>query len=163
TARAKDILGRTATLQIRLVEPDTASAAEVVPHRNNDGSGRNVGLKRDAVVTGDQLKQAAATIDKDQRPAVAGRLGDVGGRAGRRAMRAVTGENIGKLMAIVLCEKGKGEAISVATIQGEFGTDFQITGNFTPQETADLALLTRAGSLAAPMEIIEERTIGPSL
>jgi preprotein translocase subunit SecD len=63
----------------------------------------------------------------------------------------------------VLYEKGKGEAISVATIQGEFGTDFQITGNFTPQETADLALLTRSGQLAAPMEIIEERTIGPSL
>jgi preprotein translocase subunit SecD len=66
-------------------------------------------------------------------------------------------------MAIVLYEKGKGEAISVATIQGEFGTDFQITGNFTPQETADIALLTRAGALAAPMDIIEERTIGPSL
>jgi len=160
TARAKDILGRTATLQIRLVEPDPASAAEVVPQRTADGSVRNIGLKRDVVVTGDQLKQAAATIDnRDQRPAVSVRLDDVGGRA----MRAVTRENIGKPMAIVLYEKGKGEAISVATIQGEFGTDFQITGNFTPQETADLALLTRAGSLAAPMEIIEERTIGPSL
>jgi preprotein translocase subunit SecD len=66
-------------------------------------------------------------------------------------------------MAIVLYEKGKGEAISVATIQGEFGNQFQITGSFTPQETADLSLLIRAGSLAAPMEIIEERTIGPSL
>ena len=160
TARAKDILGRTATLQIRLVEPDTASAAEVVPQRQGaDGSARTVGLKREAVVTGDQLKQASATIDKDQRPAVSVRLDDVGGRA----MRAVTRDNLGKLMAIVLYEKGKGEAISVATIQGEFGSDFQITGNFTPQETADLALLTRAGSLAAPMEIIEEKTIGPSL
>ena len=78
-------------------------------------------------------------------------------------MRATTRENLGKPMAIVLYEKGKGEALSVATIQGEFGNDFQITGNFTPQETADLALLTRAGALAAPMEIIEERTIGPSL
>ena len=87
------------------------------------------------------------------------RLDDVAGRA----MRQVTRENLGKPMAIVLYEKGKGEAISVATIQGEFGTDFQITGNFTPQETADMALLTRAGALAAPMEIIEERTIGPSL
>jgi preprotein translocase subunit SecD len=161
TARAKDILGRTATLQIRMVEPDTASAAEVVPQRQgaDGGAVRTVGLKRDVVVTGDQLKQASATIDQDQRPAVSVRLDDVGGRA----MRAVTRENLGKLMAIVLYEKGKGEAISVATIQGEFGSDFQITGNFTPQETADLALLTRAGSLAAPMEIIEERTIGPSL
>jgi preprotein translocase subunit SecD len=158
TARAKDILGRTATLQIRLVDEPSA-AAETVPQRMPDGSLRQVGLKRDVVVTGDQLRQAASTIDKDQRPAVSVRLDDVGGRA----MRAVTRENIGKPMAIVLYEKGKGEAISVATIQGEFGTDFQITGNFTPQETADLALLTRSGQLAAPMEIIEERTIGPSL
>ena len=159
TTRAKDIIGRTATLQIRLVEPATASASEVVQQRMADGSVRAVGLKREVVVTGDQLKQAAATIDNDQRPAVSVRLDDVGGRA----MRAVTRDNLGKLMAIVLYEKGKGEAISVATIQGEFGTDFQITGNFTPQETADLALLTRAGALAAPMEVIEERTIGPSL
>ena len=159
TARAKDILGRTATLQIRLVEPDSASAPEVVPYRRPDGSAGNVGLKREVVATGDQLKQAAATLDKDQRPAVSVRLDDVGGRQ----MRAVTRDNIGKPMAIVLYEKGKGEAISVATIQGEFGSEFQITGHFTPQETADLALLTRAGSLAAPMEIIEERTIGPSL
>jgi len=154
-ARAKDILGRTATLQFRLVEPDTATAAEVVPTRN----GTNVGLKRDVIATGDQLKNASATIDNDQRPAVSVRLDDVAGRS----MRNVTRDNLGKPMAIVLYEKGKGEALSVATIQGEFGTDFQITGSFTPQETADLALLTRAGALAAPMEIIEERTIGPSL
>jgi preprotein translocase subunit SecD len=159
TARAKDIIGRTATLQIRLVEPDPAAAAETVPERTRDGSTRMVGLKREVVATGDQLNNASATIDQEQRPAVSVRLNDVGGRA----MRAVTRENIGKPMAIVLYEKGKGEAISVATIQGEFGSDFQITGMFTPQETADLALLTRAGSLAAPMEIIEERTIGPAL
>ena len=159
TARAKDIIGRTATLQIRLVEPDASAAAEVVPERTRDGATRMVGLKREVVATGDQLTNASATIDKDQRPAVSVRLNDVGGRA----MRAATRDNLGKLMAIVLYEKGKGEAISVATIQGEFGSDFQITGMFTPQETADLALLIRAGSLAAPMEIIEERTIGPSL
>ncbi len=161
TARAKDIIGRTATLQFRLVEPDTAAAAETVPQRLGPGEtvARPVGLKRDIIATGDQLKQASATIDRDQRPAVSVRLDDVAGRA----MRNVTRDNLGKPMAIVLYEKGKGEAISVATIQGEFGTDFQITGNFTPQETADMALLTRAGALAAPMEIIEERTIGPSL
>ncbi|MFN5165912.1 MAG: protein translocase subunit SecD, partial [Pseudomonadota bacterium] len=159
TARAKDIIGRTATLQIRLVEEPGGTPAETVPERTRDGSVRMVGLKREVVATGEQLKNASATIDKDQRPAVSVRLDDVGGRA----MRAVTRDNIGKPMAIVLYEKGKGEAISVATIQGEFGSDFQITGQFTPQETADLALLTRAGALAAPMEIIEERTIGPSL
>ncbi len=144
TARAKDIIGRTATLQFRLVETDSASAAETVPQRQAVGESalRTVGLKRDVIATGDQLKQASATIDKDQRPAVSVRLDDVAGRA----MRNVTRENLGKPMAIVLYEKGKGEAISVATIQGEFGTDFQITGNFTPQETADMALLTRAGA-----------------
>ena len=159
TARAKDIIGRTATLQIRLVEPDISQAAEVVPQRDKDGVVRDVGLKREVVATGDQLKNASATFDETQRPAVSVRLDDVGGRQ----MRAITRDNIGKPMAIVLYEKGKGEAISVATIQGEFGTDFRITGNFTVQETTDMALLTRAGSLAAPMEIIEERTIGPSL
>ena len=161
TARAKDIIGRTATLQFRLVEPDSAAAAETVPQRLAPGETvpRSIGLKRDVIATGEQLKQASAGIDKDQRPMVSVRLDDVAGRS----MRTITRENLGKPMAIVLYEKGKGEAISVATIQGEFGTDFQITGNFTPQETADMALLTRAGALAAPMEIIEERTIGPSL
>jgi preprotein translocase subunit SecD len=159
TARAKDIIGRTATLQFRLVETDTGAAAETVPQRLGPGETepRMVGLKRDVIATGEQLKQASAGIDRDQRPMVSVRLDDVAGRA----MRQVTRENLGKPMAIVLYEKGKG--ISVATIQGEFGNDFQITGNFTPQETADMALLTRAGALAAPMEIIEERTIGPSL
>ncbi len=161
TARAKDIIGRTATLQFRLVETDAAAAAETVPQRLAVGEtvARTVGLKRDVIATGEQLKQASAGIDNDQRPMVSVRLDDVAGRS----MRNTTRENLGKPMAIVLYEKGKGEAISVATIQGEFGTDFQITGNFTPQETADMALLTRAGALAAPMDIIEERTVGPSL
>jgi preprotein translocase subunit SecD len=159
TARAKDIIGRTATLQIRLAETDPASAAEVVPQRERDGSVRQVGLKREVVVTGDQIKQASATLDENKQPAVSIRLDDVGGRA----MRNITRDHVGKPMAIVLYEKGKGEAISVATIRGEFGDSFQITGVFSPQETADLALLTRAGSLAAPMEFVEERTIGPSL
>jgi preprotein translocase subunit SecD len=159
TARAKDILGRTATLQIRLAEASPDGAAEVVPQRERDGRVTRVGLKREVVATGDQLKNASSTFDQNQRPAVSVRLDDVAGKN----MRRVTRENIGKPMAIVLYEKGKGEAISVATIQGEFGDQFQITGNFTPQETADMALLTRAGSLAAPMEIIEERTVGPTL
>jgi preprotein translocase subunit SecD len=159
TARAKDILGRTATLQIRLVEPSPDGAAEVVPFRERDGRMTRKGLKREIVATGDQLKQASSSFDQNQRPAVSVRLDDVAGKN----MRRVTRENLGKPMAIVLYEKGKGEAISIADIQGEFGDQFQITGTFTPQETADIALLTRAGSLAAPMEIIEERAVGPTL
>lgn len=159
TARAKDILGRTATLQFRLATDSPDGAAEVVNDRQRDGSIGRVGLKREVLLTGDQVQSANATLDQNQQPAVSLRLDATGGRV----MKSVTRENIGKPMAIVLYEKGRGEAISVATINGEFSTDFQITGRFTAQETADLALLTRAGSLAAPMEIIEERTIGPSL
>jgi preprotein translocase subunit SecD len=161
TARAKDIIGRTATLQFRLVDEAGGPGTEQVPVRLQPGetTPRMVYLKREVIATGEQLDRADATIDQNQRPAVSVRLDAAGGRA----MKQATSENLKKPMAIVLYEKGKGEAISVATIQGEFGTDFQITGNFTSTETADMALLTRAGSLAAPMEIIEERTIGPSL
>jgi preprotein translocase subunit SecD len=162
-ARAKQIIGRTATLEIRLVDQESMASgnpgALTVPERRDGQIVRQVPLKREVVVTGEQLVRATSTFDQNQRPAVAVTLDNTGGNA----MRQVTRENLGKLMAIVLYEKGKGEAISVATIQGEFGNQFQITGSFTPQETADLALLIRAGSLAAPMEIIEERTIGPSL
>jgi preprotein translocase subunit SecD len=162
-ARAKQILGRTATLEIRLVDDEAmaagSSGAQSVPERRPDGTMRMVPLKRQVVVTGDQLIDANATFDENQRPAVAVSLDARGGAS----MRQATRENLKKLMAIVLYEKGKGEAISVATIQGEFGNRFQITGQFTTQETNDLALLIRSGSLAAPMEIIEERTIGPSL
>ncbi len=162
-ARAKTLIGRTATLEIRLVDQDAMAAGTLgavsVPERLDGGGIRQVPLKREIVATGSQLNGASATLDQNGRPAVSVRLDEAGGRS----MRAASRENIGKLMAIVLYERGKGEAISVATIQGEFGNQFQITGNFTVQETADLSLLIRSGSLAAPMEIIEERTIGPSL
>ncbi|MFO0274276.1 MAG: protein translocase subunit SecD, partial [Betaproteobacteria bacterium] len=162
-ARAKQILGRTATLEIRLVDEEAMAAnspgAQSVPERRPDGSTRSVPLRRQVVVTGDQLIDANATFDENQRPAVAVSLDARGGAAMRQASR----ENLKKLMAIVLYEKGRGEAISVATIQSDFGNRFQITGQFSTQETNDLALLIRSGSLAAPMEIIEERTIGPSL
>ncbi len=162
-ARAKQILGRTATLEIRLVDEEAMAAnspgAQSVPERRPDGSTRMVPLRRQVVVTGDQLIDANATFDENQRPAVAVSLDARGGAAMRQASR----ENLKKLMAIVLYEKGRGEAISVATIQSELGNRWQITGQFSTQETNDLALLIRSGSLAAPMEIIEERTIGPSL
>jgi preprotein translocase subunit SecD len=167
TARAKDILGRTATLEARLVntgaEAQTAVADQgPVPFGSElfrQGRGAPVVLFRDAIFTGEQLTSAAATFDENQRPAVAISLNDP---AGRR-LREVSRENIKKPMAVVLFERGKGEVLTVATIQSELGSRFQITGMESPQASNDLALLLRAGALAAPMEIIEERTIGPSL
>ena len=164
TARAKDILGRTATLEVRLVDEDAMRSGstigvDVFPERRRDGSINMVPVKKQVIVTGDQFIGAASTFDQDQRPAVSVDLDQAGGRN----MRVASRENIKHLMAIILFEKNKGEAISVATIQGEFGSRFQITGAFSTAETNNLALLIRAGALAAPMEIIEERTIGPSL
>ena len=164
TAKAKEILGRTASLEVRLVDEEAMRSGsnfnvDIFPERKRDGSVSPVPMKRQVLVTGDQFTGASATFDNDQRPAVSVELNEAGGRI----MRQATRENLRKLMAIILIEKGKGEAISVATIQGEFGSRFQITGSFTPTETSDLSLLIRAGSLAAPMEIIEERTVGPSL
>ena len=164
TAKAKDILGRQATLEVRLVDEEGTLVAQpgspdVVPEHSRDGTVRLVALKKQVVLTGERFTGADSTFDQNQQPAVAVALDSAGGRI----MRDVTRENLKKRMAIVLIEKGKGEAISVATIQGEFSNRFQITGMFTPEETTRLALLVRAGSLAAPMEIIEERTVGPSL
>ena len=172
TAKAKDILGRTATLEVRLVDESAEGLAAErgegpVPFGSErflqmpDASGyaAPVIVRREVVLTGERMQGASATFDDHQRPAVSVDLDSVGGRT----MGEVTRQNLKKRMAMVLFEKGRGEAVSVATIQGEFSNRFQITGNFTPTETANLALLLRAGSLAAPMEIIEERTIGPSL
>ena len=163
-AKAKDLIGRTATLEIRMVDEAASLSGstygvDVVPERQRDGSERLVYLKKQVVVTGDRLNGADATFDQNQQPAVSVKLDAAGGRI----MRDVTRENLEKRMAIVLYEKGKGEAISVATIQGEFGNQFQITGRFSSEETTRLAILIRAGALAAPMDIIEERTIGPTL
>jgi len=163
-ARAKEILGRTATLEVRMVDEAAYQSGstfglDVFPERRRDGTVGQVPVKKEVIVTGDQFVGAQATFDQDNRPAVAVELDQAGGRA----MRVTTRENLKRLMAIILFEKGKGEAISVATIQGEFGSRFQITGSFSPTETNNLALLIRAGALAAPMEIVEERTIGPSL
>jgi preprotein translocase subunit SecD len=162
--RAREILGRTATLEVRLVDEEAQRSGNLVgvdvfPENRRDGVKINVPVKRQVILTGDQFVGAAATFDQDQRPAVSVDLDPAGGRV----MRQVTRENLKKQMAIILFEKGKGEAISVATIQGEFGSRFQITGNFSPVETNNLSLLIRSGALAAPMEIIEERTVGPSL
>jgi preprotein translocase subunit SecD len=167
TARAKDILGRTATLEARLVDLSAEAQQAVlgqgpVPFGSElfrQGRGAPVVLKKEAIFTGQQLTGAAATFDENQQPAVAVNLNDAGGRSLREVSRA----NIKKPMAVVLFEKGKGEVLTVATIQSELGSRFQITGMGTAQNSNDTALLLRAGALAAPMSIIEERTIGPSL
>jgi preprotein translocase subunit SecD len=167
TARAKDIIGRTATLEARLVDVSAEGQAAVaggspVPfgsERFTVGRGAPVVLKKDVIFSGQQLQGAQATFDENQRPAVSIDLNDSAGRH----LRKVSRENIKKPMAIVLFEKGRGEVLTVATIQDELGSRFRITGLDSTQVANDLALLLRAGALAAPMDIIEERTIGPSL
>ncbi len=167
TARAKDILGRTATLEARLVDVSAEAQAALsggspVPFGSElfpIGRGAPVILKKQSIFTGEQLAGAQATFDQNQRPAVAI---DLEASAGR-VLREVSRENIRKPMAVVLFERGRGEVLTVATIQDELGSRFQITGMPSPQASTDLALLLRAGALAAPMEIVEERTIGPSL
>jgi preprotein translocase subunit SecD len=167
TARAKDIIGRTATLESRLVDVSPEGAAAVMGNaavpfgseRFTVGRGAPVVLKKEVIFSGQQLEGAQATFDDHQQPAVSIKLNDSAGRF----MRKVTRENLNKPMAVVLFEKGRGEVLTVATIKGEFGSMFQITGLGTTQTANDLALLLRAGALAAPMQIIEERLIGPSL
>lgn len=167
TAKAKDIIGRTATLEVRMVDESTeaqaALAGGMVPfgsERYLERSGEPVIVKRQVVLTGDNLNDAQSGFDENHEPAVHLTLDS----RGARIFRDVTRENVGKRMAIILFEKGKGEVVTAPVIRGEIsGGRVQISGRMSPEESADTALLLRAGSLAAPMEIIEERTVGPSL
>ncbi len=168
TAKAKDIIGRTATLEVRLVDESTAAAAAAggsgaVPfgsERFIERGARPIVVKRQVVLTGENLRDAQAGFDDHQQPAVHLTLDD----KGSRIFKDITRENIGKRMAIVLFEKGKGEVVTAPVIRSEIGGGrVQISGSMTTMEANDTALLLRSGSLAAPMEIIEERTIGPSL
>ena len=169
TAKAKDILGRTATLEIRLVDEGTeARAAESgagpVPfgsERYLERSGQGVIVKKQVILTGENLTDAQPGFDgQTQEPTVNLSLD----AKGARIFRDVTRENINKRMAIILFEKGKGEVVTAPVIRSEIGGGrVQISGRMTTAEAADTSLLLRAGSLAAPMEIIEERTIGPTL
>lgn len=164
-SRAKDIIGRTATLEVRMVDESVARGTEetaAIPFGSElfkVGKGAPVVLYKEPIITGDYISSASASFDQNQQPAVGIDLNGDGGRKMREATRG----KIGKAMAIVLFEKGKGEVLTVATIRDELGARFQITGMGSPEAAGDLALLLRAGSLAAPMEIIEERTIGPQL
>lgn len=167
TARAKDIIGRTATLEVRMVDDSAEARAALaggpVPfgtERFLERDGTPIIVKRQVVLTGDNLTDAQAGFDENQEPAVHLTLDARGGRI----FRDVTRENVGKRMAILLFEKGRGEVVTAPVIRGEIaGGRVQISGSMTTTEAADTALLLRAGSLAAPMEIIEERTVGPSL
>jgi preprotein translocase subunit SecD len=168
TAAAKRIIGRTATLEMRLVDDSAEAAAAAVgsapvpfgTERYVERGGAPLIVKRQVIITGDSLSDAQAGFDNQtQEPAVHLTVD----AKGARIMRDVSRENVGKRMAILLFEKGKGEVVTAPVIRSELGARFQITGRMTTTEANETALLLRAGSLAAPMEIIEEKTIGPSL
>ena len=169
TAKAKDILGRTATLEIRMVDEGAdARAAEAgtgpVPfgsERFLERNGQPVVVKKQVILTGENLTDAQPGFDSQTQEAAVHLTLDA---KGARIFRDITRESIGKRMAILIFEKGKGEVVTAPVIRSEIGGGrVQISGRMTTMEAADTALLLRAGSLAAPMEIIEERTIGPSL
>ncbi len=168
TARAKDILGRTASLEIRMVNDDPGALEQAlagqVPFGNDlftERSGQPVLVKRQVVLTGDRISDAQPGFDqRTNEPAVHVNLDG----AGARIFKEVTRENVGKRMAIVLVEKNKAEVITAPVIREEIGGGrVQISGRMSTREANDIALLMRAGALAAPMEIVEERTVGPSL
>ena len=172
TAKAKDILGRTATLEVRMVDDDAtnnpaviqAALAGQVPFGDElylERGGTPVLVKRQVVLTGDRINDAQPGFDNQTgEPAVHINLDGTGARI----FHQVTRENVGKRMAILLFEKGKGEVVTAPVIRSEIpGGRVQISGRMTTQEAHDVALLLRAGALAAPMEIVEERTVGPSL
>jgi len=168
TARAKDILGRTATLEIRMVNDEPGALEAAIAGQPPFGSdvfteraGAPLLVRRQVVLTGDRINDAQPGFDqRNNEPAVHVNLDGTGARI----FKEITRENVGKRMAIVLVEKGKAEVITAPVIREEIGGGrVQISGRMTTREANDVALLMRAGALAAPMEIVEERTVGPSL
>ncbi|MBP6368272.1 MAG: protein translocase subunit SecD [Nitrosomonas sp.] len=166
TAKAKDILGRTATLEIRMVDDEHDLDAAIrgkIPfgtelHQERGGSPLLV--KKQILLTGEHITDAQAGFDKDNQPAVHINLDN----SGSRVFKQLTRDNVGKRMAILLIEKNQAEVITAPVIREEIGGGrVQISGRMTSMEARDVALLLRAGALAAPMDIIEERTVGPSL
>ncbi|RFC34358.1 MAG: preprotein translocase subunit SecD [Candidatus Nitrotoga sp. MKT] len=165
TAHAKDILGRTATLEVRLVDDEHKfSEGFAVPFGTEtfkDRDGSMLLVKKTVLLTGERINDAQPGFDsRSNEPAVHINLDG----AGTRKFKEATRENVGKRMAIVLFEKGKGEVVTAPVIREEIGGGrVQISGQMNTKEANDISLLLRAGALAAPMEIIEERTVGPSL
>ena len=164
-ARAKDIIGRTATLELRLVDPTVTPGTEqtaAIPLNSElftEGRGGPVVVYKDIILTGDYISSAVASFDQNQQPAVSI---DLNGDGGRR-MRMATRENVGKRLAVLLKEKGQYTVPTAPTINQELGSTFQITGIGSIEDANELALLLRSGALSAPMEFIEERVIGPQL
>jgi preprotein translocase subunit SecD len=157
-AHAKDIIGRTATLEFRMVDESVTPGTEqtaAIPLNSElftVGQGAPAVVSKEAFLTGDYISSATASFDSQtQQPTVSISLNGDGGRK----MRLATRDRVGKRMAVLLKEKGKYTVLSNANIQGEFGSNFQITGMQTPEKAAELALLLRAGAMAAPTDIVE--------
>jgi preprotein translocase subunit SecD len=171
TAKAKEILGRTATLEIRMVDEEKTDIATLekaatgqVPFGDElykDREGRPILVKKSVVLTGDRITDAGPGVNQQTGGSIVNVTLD--GR-GAGIFKNVTRDNVGKRMAILLIEKGSTEVITAPVINEEIGGGrVQISGMDSPQEATDISLLLRAGALAAPMEIIEERTVGPSM
>lgn len=171
TAKAKDILGRTATLEVRLVEDDQAklqeamdgnvpAGFELMTERHSSGQNVPILVRKEVELTGENINDAQAGFDEQNAPAVHLGLDSTGASI----FKDLTRENVNKRIAMILVEKGKGEVVTAPVVRGEIGGGrVQISGSMGVTEANDTALLLRAGSLAAPMDIVEERTIGPSL
>ncbi len=180
TSKAKDILGRTATLELRLVEAHQSdpNSRDYDPAKIQAAINGNVPfgtellysnrgeekeallLSKQVIITGDRLTNAAPSFDQQYGEPIVSITLDA---QGARMMQNTTREAVKRRMAVLLIEKGRPEVLTAPVIQSEFGGNFQISGRMSTQEANDLALLLRAGALAAPMEIVEERTVGPSL
>ena len=182
TTRAKEIIGATATLEFKMVDEDSDPYAAESSNQTSlssklyyDDTGQPVLLKRDVILTGENIVDASSGFDRNSRPSVNITLDNLGAKR----FANITDDNIGKLMAVLFIESKSeqkiigGESkritkkyekiISIATIQERLSKSFQITGLDSPKQARDLSLYLRAGSMAAPMYIVEERTIGPSL
>ena len=171
TAKAKNILGRTATLEVRLVDEDKMDPASLQAAQDGrllsgadliyDREGTHYLLKKEVILTGDRISDAQPGFDNTTSEAAVHLSLD--GR-GSSIFQMTTRENVGRRIAMVLVEKGSSEVVTAPVVRAEIpGGRVQISGSMTTTEAHDTALLLRAGALAAPMEIIEERTVGPSL